>query len=261
MPPSYAALHYPRFELGNSKLAELDQPTGTSMMRRVANPRVVLWVLSAAALLVPLVLLTVALDDDPFPSQDQRVLDWVADRDFLTLGTISDVISAFTDAPPAAGIGIAVVAFLWLLGATRTALGFAVVGAVVLMVIVLGDRTIAGIVGHTAPSGDDTELSYPSGHVFGATLFYGFWGFLAIYYGLKKKILVPFLLLLVVLILAVGFSRIFEQAHWPSDVAAGYLLGGVWLLLISTAFIYFQKTSWLTSAKQTVDLTTLACDT
>ena len=242
-------------------MAEFDQPARSSMMRRVANPGVVLWLLAAAALLTPLVLLTIALENDPFPSQDRTVLDWVADRDFLTLSTISDIISAFTDAPPAAGIGIAVVAFLWLLGATRTALAFAVVGAVVLIVIVLGDLTIGGIVGHTDPSGEHTAKSYPSGHVFGATVFYGFWGFLAVYYGLKEKLLIPFLTLLVALILAVGFSRIFEQAHWPSDVASGYLLGGVWLLVISTAFVYFQKTSWLISAKQTVDLTTLGCET
>ena len=247
--------------LGNRKLAELDQPARTSVMRRVVSPRIVLWLVAVATLLIPLVLLTVALEDDPFPSQDQTVLDWVVDRDFLTLGTISDILSAFTDAPFAAGIGIAVVFLLWLLGMTRTALAFAVVGAVVLIVIFLGDQTIGGIVGHEAPSMEDTAKSYPSGHVLGAVVFYGFWGFLGVYYGLKKKLLIPFLVLLVALILAVGFSRMFEQAHWPSDVAAGYLLGGLWLLLLSTAFVYFQKTSWLTSAKQTVDLTTLGCET
>jgi hypothetical protein len=97
--------------------------------------------------------------------------------------------------------------------------------------------------------------------VFGATVFYGFWGYLGVYYGLKKKILIPLLGLVVVLVLAVGFSRMFEEAHWPSDVAAGYLLGGLWLLLLVPSFLYFQRVSWLTSAKQTVDLTTLACDT
>ena len=166
-----------------------------------------------------------------------------------------------TSAPPAAGIGIAVVVLLWLVGATRMAMGFAVVGAAVLIVVLLGDRTLGGIVEHVAPSGEDTAKSYPSGHVFGATVFYGFWGFLGIHYGLKSKLLIPLLVVLAALILAVGFSRIFENAHWPSDVAAGYLPGGLWLLILIPFFVYFQKVSWLSSAKQTVDLTTLACDT
>jgi len=143
----------------------LGQLTAIKVLERATNPRVALWLVAFAALLIPLILLTIALDDDPFPSQDQTVLDWVADRDFLTLGTISYIISAVTDAPAAAGIGLALVFFLWLLGMTRTALAFAVVGGVVLIVLFLGDETIGGIVGHTAPSGDDTALSYPSGHV------------------------------------------------------------------------------------------------
>ena len=240
---------------------ELGQPTRTSVLRKVASPAVVLWLVAITALAIPLILLTLALEGGEIPSQDRTVLDWVTTHDAPLLGGISKGISAFTDAPPAAGIGIAVVAFLWLLGMTRTALGFAVVGAVVLIVMFVGDLTLGGIVEHVAPSGENTAKSYPSGHVFGATVFYGFWGYLAVYYGLKKKILIPVLVLLVALILAVGFSRILEQAHWPSDVAAGYLLGGLWLQLLVTAFLYFQKTSWLTSAKQTVDLTTLACDT
>ena len=53
----------------------------------------------------------------------------------------------------------------------------------------------------------------------------------------------------------------FEEAHWPSDVAAGYMLGGLWLLVLILFFVYFQNVSWRSSAKQTVDLTSLGCET
>jgi undecaprenyl-diphosphatase len=35
----------------------------------------------------------------------------------------------------------------------------------------------------------------------------------------------------VLIILTIGFSRLYLGVHFPSDVIAGYLLGGVWLLL------------------------------
>ncbi len=239
----------------------MDQVTETSVFRRVTSAWILLWVAAAAGLAIPLILLTMALEDNQIPSQDQTVLDWVSSRDFPLLDGISRVISAVADGPATAGIGIASVGLLWLLGATRAAQGFAVVGAVVLTVSLLGDRTLGEIVGHTAPSGDSSELSFPSGHVFGTVVFYGFWGFLGFYYGLKPKFLIAVLAPIVLIILAVGFSRMFELAHWPSDVAAGYLLGGLWLLVLIPFFIYFQKVSWLSSAKQTVDMTTLGCET
>ena len=66
--------------------------------------------------------------------------------------------------------------------------------------------------------------------------------------------LVPILALLFFLILAVGFDRMFEEVHWPSDVAAGYLLGGIWLLLLIPFFVYFQRLSWLSSPDDASDL-------
>lgn len=238
----------------------MDELKESNMIRKTINPKVALWLMLAAAFTVPLVLLTIAIEDGPVPSQDQTVLDWVVDRDNGVVSGFSDGITFLTDNRTSAVLGVLGIAFFWLIGSSRAAVGFGVVGAAIVVVAFLGDYTLGEAVGRSNPL-DDRQVSFPSGHVFGATVFYGFWGFLGIYYGLKKKILIPLLALIVALVLAVGFSRIFEQAHWPSDVAAGYLLGGLWLLLLIPSFLYFQRVSWLTSAKQTVDLTTLACDT
>ena len=40
-----------------------------------------------------------------------------------------------------------------------------------------------------------------------------------------------------------GPARIYEQAHWPSDVAVGYLLGAFWLILLVQGFLALRRTT------------------
>jgi len=215
-------------------------------------PKTALWLILAAILAVPLILLTIVIENGPVPSQDQTVLEWVVDRDNGVVSGLSDGITFLTDSRTSAVLGVLGIAFFWLIGSSRAAIGFGVVGVTVVGVAFLGDYTLGEFVGRSTPLGDRQE-SFPSGHVFGTTVFYGFWGFLGVYYGLKKKILIPLIGLILVLVLAVGFSRMFEEAHWPSDVAAGYLLGGLWLLLLIPSFLYFQRESWLDWLRPTLN--------
>ena len=61
--------------------------------------------------------------------------------------------------------------------------------------------------------------------------------------------------------MTVGLARIFLQAHWPSDVAAGYLLGGIWLLLLVPFLLRVQKLSWVARLEREVDPSILGCET
>ena len=68
------------------------------------------------------------------------------------------------------------------------------------------------------------------------------------------------LALIVGIIILVGPARVNSQAHFPSDVAAGYLLASLWLMLIIPAFLLFRSTTWVSSRQSRRDLSVEACE-
>lgn len=72
--------------------------------------------------------------------------------------------------------------------------------------------------------------SFPSGHAMGSAIGLGMCLFAALRFLKKKlgKILISAALIL--LILLIGFSRIYLRAHWFTDVLGGFALGAAWLL-------------------------------
>ena len=76
-----------------------------------------------------------------------------------------------------------------------------------------------------------TNFSFPSGHAFMSVAFYGLliW-FTAITITdkwLQRVLIVVFLLL----ILLIGFSRIYLRVHYTTDILAGFTLGFTWLII------------------------------
>jgi membrane-associated phospholipid phosphatase len=59
------------------------------------------------------------------------------------------------------------------------ALAFVLVGVVVGVLAFLVDYTLSDLVERSRPSTGSEVISYPSGHVFGGTLLFGFLAFLA----------------------------------------------------------------------------------
>jgi membrane-associated phospholipid phosphatase len=82
-------------------------------------------------------------------------------------------------------------------------------------------------------------LSFPSGHVTFYVCYFGFLLFL-VYRNIPRQspIRIPLLILLMLPILLVGFSRVYLGAHWASDTLGAYLWSSVWLML---SFNLYQK--------------------
>ncbi|WP_273845883.1 phosphatase PAP2 family protein [Rubrobacter calidifluminis] len=84
------------------------------------------------------------------------------------------------------------------------------------------------------------SFSFPSGHADMAVAFYGVLALLLarlLSGGWRWLVLAAGLLL----VLIIGFSRIYLGVHYPSDVLGGYLLAGFWASLTGSAFVLLQE--------------------
>jgi len=73
----------------------------------------------------------------------------------------------------------------------------------------------------------EKSFSFPSGHAIGSMVLYGFLGYLLANHYPKLTILIYSLT--TILILSIGFSRLYLGVHWPTDIIAGYAIGFLWL--------------------------------
>lgn len=75
------------------------------------------------------------------------------------------------------------------------------------------------------------SYSFPSGHAFGSIIFYGLFAVID-----SRRLLFPWDLISSAVVWAaifmIGISRIYLKSHYPSDVAGGWLFGGLALAII-----------------------------
>ena len=76
------------------------------------------------------------------------------------------------------------------------------------------------------------SYSFPSGHAFGTVIFYGQLAYLIANHSLRPWNMV-FALIIWLGIFGVGVSRVYLKHHYPSDVVAGWLLGGISLVVVN----------------------------
>jgi undecaprenyl-diphosphatase len=108
-------------------------------------------------------------------------------------------------------------------------LGLAWVGGVVLGELVepliAQDRPSLGLL-------RKTEGAFPSGHATQAIAVYGALAYLAAGWLRTWSSKVAAWTLAILVVLLVGFSRIYRATHWTTDVLGGYALGALWLAAV-----------------------------
>lgn len=91
----------------------------------------------------------------------------------------------------------------------------------------------------------EDSYSFPSGHAMASMTFYGYIIYMVWQSNLQKKWKVTITTLLSILILVIGYSRIYLNVHYVSDVLAGFMFS---IILLYT-FIKLQKANFAITRK------------
>ena len=172
-------------------------------------------------------------------SWEVETIRWVQRVSPGGLEAVAEFMTAIGRWPVSTLIPAVAVVAIWLSGRRRLAVflvlaALARVVSVVVKELVDRPRPTDSLVNVAHQLGDP---SFPSGHVLGATLLYGFLIYCAEIgiAGRRLRRLVQALFLLVIGLM--GYARVELGAHWPTDVLGGYALG----LLILTVVIWLHR--------------------
>ena len=169
-----------------------------------------------------------------FPS-DSAINLWFEGIDLPFVDSMMQAVSSFSETIPAI-ITVALVASVLWFFRRRLETAFVII---LPSLAVLLNLLLKVLIDRPRPGSellDDGGLSFPSGHVTYAVVFFGF-----LFYLLPRLIKQPVLMvvlrsLLVILILLIAVSRVYLGAHWMSDILGSLLLGG--LLLVPAIVLY-----------------------
>lgn len=114
----------------------------------------------------------------------------------------------------------------------------AVAAAATIGLAALANSTLKLVVSRARPDGlppivVEPGYSFPSGHTLSATVAYGVIAVLVARSSLPRPLRTVALALLGALVVVVGLSRVYLGAHYPTDVAGGWLTGLMWVVLFA----------------------------
>jgi len=192
------------------------------------------------------------LTGDPFVAVDQWVLGRVL---YFRSPLANNVMEALTQLGGIRFIApctIAVVAFLLLKRRFEKAAGFtaAIVGGSLL------NNVLKTIIHRPRPISETTLVtaygwSFPSGHAMTSMIFYGMIAYLLVRTVGSWRLRAFFMALAGFMVFMIGFSRIYLQVHYLSDVLAGYAGGLFWLSICITGLEVYSAKKKLAATQAT----------
>jgi undecaprenyl-diphosphatase len=203
---------------------------------------VVWWSVLALTGLVIAELTDNVVDHDGLTRLDAPWHRWVVAHRSPGLTWLTTGISALGSTMVLAAVALCVAAWLaWRRHWSQAVLVGMVTGGAGLLVVL-----VKNIVDRPRPPVADrlvveTNWSYPSGHSLGATAVIGVLTIIALTWVSGRVARAAVVTLGVLLVVAIGVSRFYLGVHWPSDILAGWLIGGLWLAVCHTLITHRPK--------------------
>ena len=173
---------------------------------------------------------------------DSAVNSWTASIHTSSLTIISEAIATLFDTTILLPLSLLVAAILYLRHHRKYAvLLLAAMAGITLIVnaaktLIQSPRPVNGIV-------LETGYSFPSGHVTSTIVFLGLLTYFAWQHWKNPRTKTLTTLLYIATESLVGFSRVYLNVHWLSDILGGYPLGTFWLTF--TIFLYqYSENKW-----------------
>jgi membrane-associated phospholipid phosphatase len=226
--PQRFARRYPRLAHFLAARFTPGNPTGLALT---------VWLVVAAALLEQVVELTIEVaSGSPVAALDHRIINLVATMRAPELDVFMYAVTWLGDPWVVVPLAIAAVLIALVLGRPRPA------GLLILVTGAswLSDQALRFLVARPRPPLVDARIvesgfSFPSSHAVLSSAVYGAVAYLLMR-GLRRdwlRVVVGTLAALIVIL--VGVSRGYLGVHYPSDVLAGWALGGLWVALLAIA--------------------------
>ena len=175
------------------------------------------------------------LTGDPFVAVDQWVVGRVLYFRSPLATTIMDALTQLGGIKFIALSTVAIVAYLLLIRRFDQATGFAsaIIGGSLL------NSVFKTVIQRPRPISETTLItvngwSFPSGHAMASVIFYGMIAYLLVRSTNSWRLRAFFMALAGFIVFVIGFSRIYLQVHYLSDVLAGYAGGLFWLSICIT---------------------------
>ena len=184
-------------------------------------------------------LLSVYSAYSPEPAWEVAAIDWVQSASPHALLQIAKFMTEIGRSPISTVIPAVAIVAMWVWGQRHLSIFLA---AAALARVLSG--VVKALVDRPRPSASVVDVvyelggsSFPSGHVLGATLFYGFLVYCAEISISNKPVRRLVQGSLAIVILLMGYARVELGAHWPTDVLGGYAIG----LLVLSAMVWLHR--------------------
>ena len=164
-----------------------------------------------------------------FTEADVAVSSWTVLMRMSSLTLMARIIAYCFDTIVLFPLSLLVAAYYFIKGYSKCSLLF--VGSMsgiaalvaILKVLVYSLRPLNSIMEEPGTS------SFPSGHVTGTVVFFGLLIYFMWQHWKSSNAKISLSILFVMVEILIGFSRLYLNVHWLSDVTGGYLLGSFWL--------------------------------